>query len=140
MVKGRSLKMNIFAIIGLALVATAICILIKQYKPEYEMLVSLTCGLVLFSMIIVSLIPAFEAMTRLMSRASINSEYTRAIIKALGVCYVTQLACDSCRDAGQTAIASKVELCGKVFIVILALPLFENLVEIAFKLINAGSY
>lgn len=130
--------MNLFAIIGLALVSTAICILIKQYKPEYAMLVSLACGLVLFAMVIVSLVPAFEAMARLMEKAHINNEYTKAIIKTLGVCYVTQLASDSCHDAAQTAIASKVELCGKVFIVIISLPLFENLVDIAFKLLNAG--
>lgn len=130
--------MNLFAIIGLALVSTAICILIRQYKPEYAMLVSLACGLVLFSVIIVSLVPAFESMGRLMQKAHINNEYTKAIIKTLGVCYVTQLASDSCNDAGQTAIASKVELCGKVFIVIISLPLFENLVDIAFKLLNTG--
>jgi len=130
--------MDILNIMGLALVATAICILIKQYKPEYAMLVSLACGIVIFSMIIVSLIPAFEAMTKLIKRASINSEYAKAIIKTLGVCYVTQLASDSCRDAGETAIASKVELCGKVYIVLISLPLFENLVTIAFKLINTS--
>lgn len=130
--------MNLFAIIGLALIATALCILIKQYKPEYAMLVSLACGVVIFSMIIVSLIPAFEAMTRLIEKASLNQEYTKAIMKTLGVCYITQLAGDSCRDAGQTAIASKVELCGKVFIILISLPLFENLVEIALNLMQTG--
>lgn len=130
--------MNIYSVLGIAIVSTVICILMKQYKPEYAMLVSLACGLVIFSMILVSLMPVFEAMRNLIQRASINSEYTKAIIKTLGVCYVTQLASDSCRDAGQTAIASKVELCGKVFIVIISLPLFENLVDIAFKLINTS--
>jgi stage III sporulation protein AD len=129
---------NIYSVLGIAIVSTVICILMKQYKPEYAMLVSLACGLVIFSMILVSLMPVFEAMRNLIQRASINSEYTKAIIKTLGVCYVTQLASDSCRDAGQTAIASKVELCGKVFIVIISLPLFENLVDIAFKLINTS--
>lgn len=102
------------------------------------MLVSIACCIVLFAMIIVGLIPAFQSMTRLMQRASINNEYTKAIIKTLGVCYVTQLASDSCRDAGQSAIASKVELCGKVFIVIISLPLFENLIDIAFLLIRGN--
>lgn len=130
--------MELFSIIGLAIVSTAITILIKQYKPEFAMIVSIACCIVLFAMIIVGLIPAFQSMTNLMQRASINSEYTKAIIKTLGVCYITQLASDSCRDAGQSAIASKVELCGKVFIVIISLPLFENLVDIAFMLIKGN--
>ncbi|MEG0397104.1 MAG: SpoIIIAC/SpoIIIAD family protein, partial [Oscillospiraceae bacterium] len=75
-------------------------------------------------------------MSDLMQKAQINTTYTKAIIKTLGVCYVTQLASDSCKDAGQSAIASKVELSGKVFIVIISLPLFEDLIDIAFSLIN----
>lgn len=125
-------------IIGLAVVSTALIILIKQHKPEYAMLISLACGILLFSMIIVSLVPAFEQVKSLMSRAAINSEYIKAMIKALGICYVTQLASDSCIDAGQTAIASKVDLCGKVFILLISLPLFENLMEIALDLMGGN--
>lgn len=128
--------MDIFSVTGLAVVAAMICILLRQYKPEFAMPVSVACGILLFLMILSSLQPAFRTMTELMQRASIHSAYTKAILKTLGVCYVTQLASDACRDAGQTAIASKVELAGKVCIVLLSLPLFENLVEIAFSLIN----
>ena len=128
--------MELFGILGLAIVSAAICLLLRQYKPEFAMAVGIAAGILLFLMILSALSPAFEAIADLMRRASINSAYTKAIIKTLGVCYVTQLASDACRDAGQTAIASKVELAGKVFIVLLSLPLFQNLVEIAFSLIN----
>lgn len=128
--------MDIFKILGVAIISTVICILLSQYKPEYAMVVSLACGIVLFSMIIVSLLPAFKTMSDLMNRAQISTEYTKAIVKTLGVCYVTQLASDSCKDAGQSAIASKVELSGKVFIVIISLPLFEDLIDIAMNLIT----
>lgn len=130
--------LDIFSIIGIAIISTALCILIKQYKPEYAMIVSLACGILLFSIIIVSLLPAFKTMSDLMQKAHINTTYTKAIIKTLGVCYVTQLASESCKDAGQSAIASKVELSGKVFIVLISLPLFEDLINIAFSLINTN--
>ena len=48
------------------------------------------------------------------------------LLKTLGVCFLTQLSADSCRDAGEGALAAKVELAGKLFIVILALPLFQQ--------------
>ena len=35
------------------------------------------------------------------------AENIGTLFKCLGVCYVVQLAADSCRDAGQQAIASK---------------------------------
>lgn len=127
---------QLFTIIGLALISAALCLLLKQYKPEYAMLVSLICGVVIFSMIIISLLPAFDTVKDLMKQSGVNSEYIQAMVKALGICYVTQLASDSCNDAGQTAIAGKVELCGKVFIVLLSLPLFQNLVQVALGLMK----
>lgn len=130
--------MDIFTIFGVAVVSAAVCLLLKQYRPEYAMAVSIACGILLFLMILQGLSPVFQTMTDLMDKVAINSVYTKAIIKTLGVCYITQLASDACRDAGQTAIASKVELAGKVFIVLLSLPLFQNLVEIAFSLINSA--
>ncbi|MEG1027568.1 MAG: SpoIIIAC/SpoIIIAD family protein, partial [Oscillospiraceae bacterium] len=68
--------------------------------------------------------PAIQTIKSLANKSYINQEYIQIMLKALGVCYVTELASDSCKEAGQVSIASKVELCGKVFIVILSIPIF----------------
>lgn len=128
--------MELLSIVGIALIGTALCILFRQYKPEYAMLISLGCGILLFFMVLEQLEPAFAVITDLMDRVSLSGEYAKAILKALGVCYVVQLAADTCKDAGQTALAGKVELCGKVAVVLISLPLFENLIEIALGLIK----
>lgn len=127
---------NLVAIIGLAIVTTAICILIKQYRPEFAMVASLCCGALIFGLIILNLTPAFDTIRELMDRLNLDNQYTRTIIKALGVCYITQLAADTCRDADQTAIAGKVELAGKVMIILLSLPLFKSLLDTAIGLIT----
>lgn len=128
--------MEIYSVIALGLVCTAICILLKQYQPEYALFVSIICGVIIFSVVIDNLLPTFALMSDLMVKAQIKSSYIEAIVKTLGVCYITQLVTDSCKDAGQNAIASKVELASKVYIVLLALPLFEDLITITFSLIN----
>lgn len=129
-------KMNIFMISGLAVVGTIICVLVKQYKPEYSLFIALLCGVIIFTMVITSLSPAFETMDNFIKRSYLDNDYIVAIIKTLGICYVTQFASDSCKDAGQVAIANNVELAGKVLIVITSLPLFENLLNIAFNLMR----
>lgn len=128
--------MEIYSVIALGLISTALCILLKQYQPEYALFVSIICGTIIFSVVIYNLIPTFKVMSSLMVQAKIKSDYVEAIVKTLGVCYLTQLVVDSCKDAGQNAIASKVELASKVYIVILSLPLFEDLINITFSLIN----
>lgn len=57
------------------------------------------------------------------------------LLKALAICYITQLACDCCKDAGECAIAGKLQIAGKIAILIIALPMFESLAEIVTGLI-----
>ena len=129
----------LFSVIGISIVSVAVCILLREYKPEFAMTASLLCGVLIFGMVILNLTPALDTLGNLISGMNINSEYFTIVLKSLGICYVTQLASDTCRDSGYSAIASKVELAGKVSIVVIALPLFTNLVAIALGLIQLGT-
>ena len=121
--------MDLIAIAGVGLVAAAAAVLLKQYKPEYAMLVSLAAAALIFGWILVDLIPAFSVMRELMERAALSSEVVKILIKALGVCCLCELA-------GQLAIASKIDLAGKVTILLLALPLFRELLELSLSLMD----
>ena len=59
-------------------------------------------------------------------------------MKTLGICFLTQFAVDSCKDAGESALASKVELAGKVTVVVMALPLFQSIASTAVSLVGGG--
>lgn len=128
--------MSMVSIIGLALVSAVLCILIKQYKPEYAMFISLVCGAIIFIAVLLQLTPVLDAMDNLIEQAQINHQYLSILLKALGICYITQLACDACNDAGQTSIAAKVDLAGKIAVIVVSLPLFTALVEMALGLIS----
>lgn len=129
----------LFSIVGLALVAVCICIVLQQYKPEFAMMASLLCGVLIFGIILTQLTPAMNTIGTLISGLEVDSSYLAIILKSLGICYVTQLAADTCRDSGYSAIASKVELAGKVAILLFSLPLFMNLVQLALGLVQLGS-
>lgn len=129
-------KMSILTIAGVGIVATALCVLIKQYKPEFALAVSLCCGVLIFVMILGSLVPAFDQIRNLIDRAALNNQHFTVLVKSLGICYVTSIASDTCKDAGQTAIAGKIELAAKVAIVVLALPMFMEIIEFSLQLIE----
>lgn len=58
------------------------------------------------------------------------------VVKATGVCLLTQLTADTCRDAGETALAGKAELAGRFVLLALAVPLFADVLELVTALIN----
>ena len=128
--------MDLIAVAGIGLVAAAAAVLLRQYKPEYAMLVSLAAAGLIFGMLVVDLIPAFSVMRGLMDQVSFSADYVRILIKCLGICYLCELAGQVCKEAGQLAISSKIELAGKVMVLILSLPMFEELLKTALNLIN----
>ncbi len=128
--------MNIVAIIGIGVVGAVLSQLIKQYKPEYGLFVSLGTGILIVGLVVIYVSPILTGLQEFVDRSGMDRQYGAILIKSLGICYITQVACESCSDAGETAIASKIELAGKISVVLLALPLFEAIAKIAFQLIE----
>lgn len=121
--------MNITAIFGFALIAAIICVVLNQYKPEYRIVIGLLAGAAILFVVFVYAEPIIEEIKELMKMVSSSDEMFTILFKALGICYLTQFASDSCRDAGENGLASKTELAGKILITITALPLFSELIR-----------
>lgn len=128
--------MEFLPVIGIALIGTALYVLLRQYKAEYAMMAALACSLLIFLITLQKLSPVFTSFEELLSLSAAGGIYTKALLKALGICYLVQIASDSCKDAGQASIASKVEFAGKAAVLVISLPLFENLASAAVKLIR----
>lgn len=131
--------MEIVTIAGVAVVAAFLAVVLRQQRPEQAMAVSLAAGLGILMLIVTKAMPVVGALRTLLEGAALPKEYATVVFKALGICLLTQLSADACRDAGETALASKAELAGKLFLLTLALPLFEKIAQTAASLINGGS-
>ena len=112
-----------------AIVAAILALTLKQYSPQIAVVVSVGAGVLLFGYIAASLLPVLQEVLSISLLSEGVAENIGILFKCLGVCYVVQLAADSCRDAGQQAIASKVELAGKVTVLALALPMLKTVVS-----------
>ena len=130
--------MSVVTIVGITVVAAFLAVLIRRYHPEYSMAIGLITGILVLALLIGQLMPIFNRLRTLLDSASLPAEYGLVLFKALGISLLAQLSADACRDAGENAMAEKAELAGKVFLLILALPLFEKIAELAVQLMNGG--
>lgn len=128
--------MNITMIVSVALIAAILSIILRQYKPEYSLFISIAAGIIILTAVIAVIDPLIGFVTNITDEAGLSGIYAQILIKSLAVCYITQLACDCCKDAGETAIAGKIQLAGKIAILLIALPMFEGLSDIVTRLIN----
>lgn len=123
--------MEIFKILAICFVAAATGVLLKAYRGEYALALSVGTGCMLLLLVISNLSSAFTQVYNAFSSVGIDISYIRAVLKAVGIGYITQFIADTCRDAGQTAIASGAELAGRCAIFLISLPLLSNILEIA---------
>ncbi len=128
--------MNVLAIAGIAIVAAILAAVLKRYHQEYSIAVTIAAGVMILVQILSNITPAISQISTLLTSAGLNGEYALILFKALGVCFLTQFSADSCKDAGESALAAKVELAGKIAIVLLSLPLFESIASTAVSLIG----
>lgn len=128
--------MEIAAIAGVVIVAAFLAVILKQQRPEYAMAVTLLAGIVILTLILTKAMPVFSSIKGLIDASNLPGEYGQILFKALGLGLLTQLAADACKDAGETALATKAEFAGKVALLLLALPLFEKIAELAVSLIS----
>lgn len=127
---------EILSISGAALICSALILLIKQYKPEFAFAVSVVATIILFSFILPSLGGVLDYINEIVDLSAISEENFKIMLKCLGICVVTKLTCDACRDCGQEALSSKVEMAGKIIIVSVSIPLFTDLLTIIEKVIS----
>ncbi len=128
--------MNIFSIIGVGIAAAAIATVLRQYNKEYGLYISLAASVVVLGIILKSLNPIFALIEELIRTSETNSEYVGILIKSLAICYITSLASDSCRDCGESAIASRIDFAGKIALLLITIPLFEAILGIVKDLIS----
>ena len=119
--------MSIFQLVGLAVAIAAIVLLIKTQRPELALITAAAAGVFILLTILPQMSGIIETVQKISTKAGISDGYAAIMLKAVGIAYITNLGAELCRDAGQNAIAAKVELAGKIMLAVLALPVIDAL-------------
>ncbi len=121
---------------ALALLALFCVLIMRSSKSEFAGFASLASSIILMGAALASFSPILEYLNTL-SCSTPFSEYNTILLKAMGITLAVQFAAEICRDSGESALASKLELIGKAEILLLCLPLAKELVSLAMKITEA---
>lgn len=125
--------MEIVQVVGLAIMAVVLLLVIRQQRPEVAVLLGLAVGLAVFLMVAQRLAAVLDFLRDLASRAKVDSLYLNTILKIIGIAYIAEIGTQVCHDAGESSVASKVELAGKILILVLAMPILMAILETILK-------
>lgn len=127
--------MEIFQIVILAVVATLIIMVLKVQRPEIALQISIITGVIIFFVVLGKTSAVIELLKTYADKANIDTVYFSTLLKIIGIAYIAEFGSEICKDAGESAIASKVELAGKVIIIVLAVPIVTSLLDLVIKII-----
>lgn len=128
--------MKVTALLVMLIATAFLVVLLRRYQPELALGVGLLAGIATLGALLGTVLPLLQRVQALAESADIPAAYINVLLKGLGICLLTQLAADTCRDAGEAALANKAELAGKVLLLTVALPLFEEVVTLALSLVK----
>src|SRR5690554_574723 len=101
--------MQVFQIVGLGIISTILIVTIKDFKPEFKILISIATGVIIFSILLSEIGYVIETINTLSTRVNVNIGYFETIIKIIGIAYIVEFASQISKDAGENSIAMKIE-------------------------------
>ena len=100
-------------------------LIIKRTNPEISTVLTLTVCTVIIGMSLKVFSSVSEVLELVELGSGFSSAYTAPVIKCVGIGITARLGSDLCKDSGQEAVASSVEICGAMCALYVSLPLIK---------------
>jgi len=126
---------DILRVVGVALLAAVLLSLLRRERPEIAVQLGLVVGVVILLFVLPIVGRVVASFRDLSLRADVEFQYMSLILKVIGIAYIAEFGAQVCRDAGEGAVAAKVELAGKALVLLLALPIVYAILDLVGRLL-----
>lgn len=113
----------------IGIVSVIFSLMIKKVSPQMATLLSLCTGILIFLIILPILSEIVVMFKSFATFVDYKTLYMDIVIKIICVCYISEIAAELCSDAGEGAIAKKIEMGAKVIIMVLSLPIINEILK-----------
>lgn len=126
---------EIIKIIGIGIIALITAIIIKQYRPEFAIYISIVAGIIIIWLVFDKLSNVINLIKAMVDKTSLNYNFLSILLKITGIAILTEFAVSICKDSGEGAIANKIELGSKVIIISMSIPIISSLLELMINIL-----
>jgi stage III sporulation protein AD len=121
--------MEMIQIVSLGLLVTLLCMVLKEQKPLYAFFISTCAGVMIFLLLLGKISTLIRMLEGLATHSGVDPLFWKTILKIIGIAYIAEFGAQVIRDTGHESIAAKVELAGKIMIMVMAMPIITVIVE-----------
>lgn len=128
--------MDIFKIVLIGITGGMASLFLKEYRREYAVITGLVTAVIVMSYSVECLISVIKSIRYITEKSGVDIKYFTIVLKVVGVAYVSQFGGELLRDCGEGAVASKVELAGKIFILYLTVPVITSFLNVCIEAVS----
>ena len=126
--------MEFAKIIVLGIILSVLTVLLKNIKPEYSLICVIVGSIILVMYILSGVQSIFEYFKTIVDRTGVDNVMFSTLLKIIGVGYLIEFSASICNDSGNSSIADKIVLAGKILIFSMSLPIITNLFNMVLEL------
>ena len=127
--------MDIIKVVAVGLITLIATIIVKQVKPEIAMLITLAGSIVIIIFTIQMLQNVFGNFMNIFNKTGVSNSMFVPVLKIIGIGYLCEFGANLCVDGGCNSIADKILFCGKIAILIIALPIINSVIDVVLELL-----
>ena len=125
----------IFKIIAIGLITCLATMIVRPIRSDFAVIIAIVGGLIILFMVIDYLSSVFETFRNIIGITGLNSNLYTLLLKIIGVGYLIEFTAGICSDTGNSSLGDKVLLGGKIIILVMALPIITNILQIIMELL-----
>ena len=128
--------MEIFKIIAFTIVTLVLIVILKSIKrDDFALIVTIISSIIIFILILLKLEDVISLLEDLIAKSGVNKDYLTLLLKVTGISYIIELTTNICKDAGSMSMATKVEMAGKISIVIITIPVLTSVISLVLQIL-----
>lgn len=128
--------MQIFQLVGIAFVTAVAALILKSTKPELAFAITIAGSIILLLFIFELFRNSLSIFHTIAESTGIDSSFVKILLKMVGIGYIVEFSAGILNDFGQNSVADKLVFCGKVIILVLAIPILESVLSLINRLLG----
>lgn len=125
--------MDIFKVIAIAFTGGLVSLFLKEYKKEFALVASIVTAMMILLYVSEAVVEVVDTVLLITEKSGVDKKYFEIILKVVGIAYITQYGGELLKDCGENAIAAKVYLAGKLFILYVTMPVVQGFLEVCIE-------
>ena len=121
--------MDMVKVIGIAFITLIFTIILREYKKDFAIYVVIIGG----ALILLSSLETFknimDFINTLSNKSSISNDFIKLLIKITSISILLEFAISICRDSGESAIANKIDIGGKIIVISMSIPVISTMLN-----------